>query len=57
MSHRTVPPWALQRVETALRAGRMRETKNRRSSSIELARRTGLSKRLVRQCLYQLKLS
>jgi hypothetical protein len=53
MSPRTVPAWALQRVSTAVdtRSG----PGHRSINPAEVARRTGLSKSLVRQCLYLLK--
>jgi hypothetical protein len=53
MSHRTVPAWAFQWVSTAVdpRSG----PGHRSINPTEVARRTGLSKSLVRRCLYLLR--
>jgi hypothetical protein len=53
MTQRTVPTWALQRVSTAVSARGDHGPRN--INPAEVARRTGLNKSLVRQCLYLLK--
>lgn len=53
MSGRTVPVWAVQRVNAVVTA--LKEGGQRNINPAEVARRAGLSKSMVRQCLYQLE--
>lgn len=53
MSQSTIPAWALQRVRTAVVA--RNEPRHSNINPTEVARQTGLSKSLVRQCLFLLK--
>jgi hypothetical protein len=48
MSNQTMPIWALQRINAVLAA---EYDLGRRPTNEVLARRTGLSKRIVRRCL------
>jgi hypothetical protein len=53
MSRHTVPTWALQRVAAVVNT---KSANGRRAlGPAEVARRSGLNKRLVRQCLYVLQ--
>jgi hypothetical protein len=53
MHGRSAPPgWAVQRVAGALETERQA---GRRTNTVDLARRTGLSKSLARQCLNHLQ--
>jgi len=48
MSNQAIPIWALQRINTVLAT---ESALGRRPTNEILARRTGLSKRIVRRCL------
>jgi len=48
MSNQAIPIWAIQRINTVLAA---EYALGRRPTNEILARRTGLSKRIVRRCL------
>lgn len=49
MTNPAIPVWALQRVNTVLAEHQSGRTP---ASTADLARRTGLSKRMVRRCLF-----
>lgn len=53
MSHHTVPKWALQRVSAVMEARKANDRPD--ISATEVARHSGMNKRLVRQCLYVLQ--
>lgn len=53
MSQQTLPVWAVQRVTAVLQSER--KAGNAMTNPKEVARRTGLSKRLAQQCMTHLK--